>query len=949
MQTQDATAVHATAHRDNVDAIAARFKTDIEAGLSTSEAEARYKATGPNSLPEARASFWKLYIAPFIENWLVIIYLIAGVLLLIISLAINKVDFSTFTFVFVVINAILAIFQQVRAKKALKALKQLARDKCTVIRDGQRMEIDAMLVVQGDLLQLQEGDKVPADARIVSANNLFVDEASITGESVPIEKHTEPMTKEHAGIPDMKNCVFMGSHVTKGNGKAIVFATGSRTEMGQVAGELTTIADQEIPLRKKINNFAKYLGIIVCVMFTIICIYKLLLNQGLPPHEQQPVLAVLRDAIIRAIQFMPINIILLVTVILFTGVLALAKKGVIVRNLSATDALGRISILCTDKTGTLTQNEMTVKHVMAGGKVYDVSGSGYLPDGQVTADGKLVDIDASPSLRALVTSGILNINVDLVSGTRKVAGGRKKVKQTRDVIGDPLEAALHVLAEKTGLSKGQLLAQSARVKEFPFDADLKRMTTVYSHAGGDPGTKWQVYTKGATELVAGLSTALMTDGGPVPMPEERRAEVVAEMERWAEKGFRTLGIATKEIDAPADGKTLVRELVEKDLVFLGFVIITDPLRPGVKKAVESCESAGVKVIMVTGDHPRTAKSIGSELGIWKEGDKVIEGADIASLSEQDVNKVSIFARVDPRQKDAIVRRYQGSSGMESKSRVVAMTGDGVNDALALGMADVGIAMGISGTAIAKEAADMIITDDSFNTIELGIREGRALFAKIRTIIYFFIYTNLVEASFLFATAFIPGFTFFNPGGPEPWFVDQVFLIVGLSHAIPPIGLTFDRTAYEIMAEKPRNEEEIFNKNTLFLMVIHMGLLLAGFLIALGLIYPAFVAGEDLARPRTIALGIVMSIEVFTIFSIRRPNLPVWRSFRRDLSPILLMFTIFAYGNFIAAVYVPLAGGFFFQLVPLAGADWALVLATGIGAVLGLELAKWLIRKYRGPF
>ncbi len=972
METQKTSVALDNAHRERTEAVAARFRTDINSGLAASEAEARFKTLGPNDLPEAKASFWKLYIAPFIENWLVIIYLIAGVLLLVISLVIKKVDFSTFTFAFVVINAILAIFQQVRAQKALKALKQFTKDKCTVLRDGEKVEIDATNVVQGDVLVLQEGDKIPADSRLVSANNLFINEASITGESVPVEKDPAPIEKTDVSTPDLKNYVFMGSYVTKGNGRAIVVATGSRTEMGKVAGELTSIADQEIPLRKKINNFAKYLGILVCVMFTIICLYKLLLNSALPPSEQLPVLVVLRDAIIRAIQFMPINIILLVTVILFTGVLALAKRGVIVRNLSATDALGRISVLCTDKTGTLTQNEMTVKFVIAGGKLYDVSGSGYIPDGQVTIDGKPVVMETSPSLRSLITSGMLNGNAELVTESRMVAGGRKKVIATRKVIGDPVEAALHVLAEKTGMDKDQNLVKFVRAREYPFDSELKRMSIIYS-PGEKEGAKWQLYTKGATELIVGLSSAYMTDGGPVPLESQQRDEILSDMERWSGKGYRTLGIAMREIDASVDAIKLSRDQIEKDLVFLGFVMIADPLRPGVKKAVESCESAGVKVVMITGDHPRTAKTIGSELGIWKAGDQIIEGSEIKALTDQPIDNVSIFARVDPREKDQIVRRYQGinnppENGAKSSSpftriirwlknekeegaadRVVAMTGDGVNDALALGMADVGIAMGISGTAVAKEAADMIITDDSFNTIELGIREGRALFAKIRTIIYFFIYTNLIEASFLFATSFIPGFFLFHPGGPDPWLVDQVYLIVGLSHAVPPLGLTFDRTAYEIMTEKPRNEEEIFNKNTLLLMLVHMGILLLGFFMSFGLVYPVFASGGDLGRPRTIALGIVLSIEIFTIFSIRRPNLPVWRSFRRDLSPILLLFTVFAYGNFVVAVYIPLAGGLFFSLQPLSGTDWLLIILTGMGAVFGLELAKWLIKKYRGLF
>ncbi|MBN2153214.1 MAG: cation-transporting P-type ATPase [Candidatus Lokiarchaeota archaeon] len=932
------------AHVERAEAVAARLKTDIRSGLPANEAEARYVTLGPNALPETKVSFWKLYIAPFIENWLVIIYLIAGVMLLVISIIISKMDFSAFTFVFVVVNAVLAIFQQVRAHKALKALRQLTRDKCTVIRGGEKTEIDATRVVEGDLLALQEGDKVPADARLVTANNLFTNEASLTGESTPIEKDPAPLNDVDVGIADKRNVVFMGSYVSKGNGLAIVVATGIHTEMGKIAGELSTLGDQEIPLIKKINNFAKYLGILVCTMFAVICTYNIIRNV-LEPFGSP--LDVLRESIIRAIQFMPINIILLVTVILYTGVLALAKKGVIVRKMSATDALGRISILCTDKTGTLTKNEMTVVHAFVGGKVYDVSGSGYLPDGEISIGGNPLGSEIPPALRELMTSGMLNGNAELVDESRRVAGGRKKVKATRKVVGDPVEAALHVLAEKGSMSKARLLSQVSRVREFPFDSELKRMTTVYVQRDASSGPELQVYTKGATEIVLGSSTTIMTDGGPVPLSAKQRDEITAVMELWSEKGYRTLGLAEKQIPGARNASGLTREEVEKELTFLGFLMIVDPLRPGVKDAVKACESAGVRVVMVTGDHPRTAKSIGAALGIWKEGDKIVEGNEIKSLDSAKANDVSIYARVDPRDKDIIVRRYQdrGTAG-----RVVAMTGDGVNDALALGMADVGIAMGISGTAIAKEAADMIITDDSFNTIELGIREGRALFAKIRTIIYFFIYTNLIEASFLFLTSFIPGFALLT--------AMQVYMIVGMSHAVPPLGLTFDRTAYEIMRERPRNEEEIFNKNTLLLMLVHMGLLVVGFLVSFGLVYPIYAANygmvseSELAvlmnRPRSVALAIIMSIEVFTIFPIRRPNLPVWRSFRRDLGPILLLFSVFAYSNFVAAYYIPFLSDIFELEVPAAG-DWLLAVSLGIGAVLVLELAKWLIRKYRGPF
>ncbi len=946
METQKTSIALEKAHAERAEAIASLLQTDLKTGLPAREAEARFKAFGPNELPETKVSPWKLYIAPFIENWLVIIYLISGMLLLVISIVIHKMDFSAFTFIFVVINAILAIFQQIRAHKALKALRQLTKDKCTVIRDGQKVEIDASQIVQGDVLNLQEGDKIAADARLFEANSLFTNEASLTGESIAVEKDPAPLDKADAGIMGIKNLVFMGSYVTRGNGKAIVVATGLHTEMGKIAGELSSIGDQEIPLIKKINKFAKYLGILVCVMFAVICTYSIVRNVIAPYGS---LLEVLRESIVRAVQFMPINIILLVTVILYTGVLALAKKGVIVRNLSATDALGRISILCTDKTGTLTQNEMTVKHVFVDGKVYDVSGSGYIPDGEITIGGKPAGKEAHPALLALVTSGMLNGNVELIDESRKVAGGRKKVKATRKVIGDPIEAALHVLGEKAALDKRLLRSQLSRAREFPFDSDMKRMTTIYAPEGASAKSKWKVFSKGATEVILKLSNAFITDGGPVPLSAQQRDGIISMMESWAEKGYRTLGIASREIDGSKDAAKLTREEIEKDLVFLGFVMIADPLRAGVRKAVGTCESAGVKVVMVTGDHPRTAKAIGAELGIWKEGDRIIEGSEIKSLDSNTVSGVSIYARVDPRDKDIIVRRYQDRGTTE---RVVAMTGDGVNDALALGIADVGIAMGISGTAIAKEAADMIITDDSFNTIELGIREGRALFAKIRTIIYFFIYTNLIEASFLFFTSFI-----FDPLHPLLTAM-QVYMIVGMSHAVPPLGLTFDRTAYEIMQERPRNEEEIFNKNTLLLMIVHMGLLAVGFLISLGLVYPVYAANYGLVldgeltvlmnKPRSVALAIILSIEVFTIFSIRRPNLPVWRSFRRDLGPILLLFTVFAYSNFIAAYYMPFLRNIF-ELQVMEAGEWALAITVGVGAVFGLEAAKWLIRKYRGPF
>ena len=943
-------------HSLNVDEVLERLDVDPNTGLTENEVNARIEHYGQNNLPEPKSSIWKLYFAPFLENGLVIVYLIAGLSLLILSIIIpGDEGFASFTFFIVLFNAVLAIFQQYRAQKRLDALKGLTQYTSKVFRDGKKKEILATSLVPGDILLLDNGDRIPADARLIAENNLQVNESSVTGESLPVSKDIIELSNEVDHIQDKKNMVFMDTFVTAGNARGVIVATGRNTEIGTVSKQLGELAVQDVPLKKKINTFAKYLGILVVGMFLFIWIYRIIFRSINPGFELGPdnILTDLFDAINLGVKFMPVNIVLLVTIILFTGVLALGIKGVITRNLNAIETLGRISVVCTDKTGTLTENEMTVQQIYTSNNTYSVSGIGYDINGKVLKNGNIITKRDSKTLEMLGINCILNNNAEIMEDEVRISAGRKVRKEKiSKVVGDPLEGALIVLSKKLEISKNQLLERFDVLKEFPFDSKLKRMTTVSMPLSKNKTEGWIALTKGAPEVIISLSKYILEENQLIDLSEEKRQDIETFLDKWAGKGYRLLAFAYKDINPLPNKDAIKREEVERDLVFLGMVAMMDPPRDGVDMAVKACQSAGVKVIMVTGDHPRTAKTIGTEIGIYDEGDDIVSGDEIRNIDSNRYKKATVFARVTPGDKEQIVTKYQ------ENEKVVAMTGDGVNDALALGMADVGIAMGITGTDLAKDAADIIISDDSFNTIERGIREGRGLFAKIRATVYFFVYANLAEALVLFITSlFNPHFTLFDNVN---W---QIYLIYGISHAIPPLGLTFDRTPKDIMREKPRNEEEIFNKNVLILMAVHIGTLMVAMFITTSFVYTAFqeiystldigtltdtqiytTIEPFLRRPRTIALAVVIFIEIITIFSIRRKNKPVWKTFNKDMSPFLLFLAIASIAAFVVHCYLPMQIiTEWFGLAPLSGADWLLILLISLPALPIIELTKWLMR------
>ncbi|MHA1577156.1 MAG: cation-translocating P-type ATPase, partial [Candidatus Thorarchaeota archaeon] len=667
------------------------YSVDPEKGISDSEVRKRLDTYGPNTIPKIKGSFLKVYIAP-IMNWLITIYLISSFALLFLAYAFPEVSSGQLSqailwLAVVGVNALVAIFQQFRAQKKMEALEKLSTGDSRVIRDGTEINVIPTELVPGDIVKLEQGDRIPADARIIISSNLTINEASLTGESVPTSKNHNALVESGAALTDMKNMAFFGTYVATGIAKVVITSTGGSTEIGKIQGSLEQLNTGDIPLRKKVNLLAKYLGIAaILLMFLAITWplvwFQLLLGQPIITNPTD-IIATVTIGITRAMTIMPINIPLLTTIVLLTGVLAMAKKGVIIRDLSAVESLGRVSIICSDKTGTMTRNEMTVKFVWDTEDLYGISGNGYLPTGDI------LKLDSPDSIESFVLDNAEKITNPLTIRDLYrllVCGGINNDSEViaKDIpgqgmtfipMGDPTDAALLTLFRKSGLDEVELKARYKVILEFPFESELKRMSKVCYD-----GEDHVVMVKGATEVLLPLCTTVSSYGDPEALSEKMRKKIQKYCDKFASKGYRVISLAYRELKDLPKGPN-AREDSERDLVYIGFACIVDPPRVGVKDAVNACHSAGIEVIMITGDAAPTAKTIASDLNIHRENSLVVEGGEILNLSDDDFARVNVFARVNPEHKQVIVERYQ------DQKRVVAMTGDGVNDALALAMSD----------------------------------------------------------------------------------------------------------------------------------------------------------------------------------------------------------------------------------------------------------------------
>jgi len=933
--------------------IALLLGTDPERGLTSDEAARRLTLYGPNMLPRIKGSFWRVYLAPIL-NGLITIYLISAVALWVLGLVQSWLHLSSLLsqsyiwFGVIAFNALLAIVQQWRAQKKLEALQALAPDTATVIRDGTKHKIDAREIVPGDLLSLAQGDRIPADARLFEANQFEVIEASLTGESAAVVKNaTEEPLIPAAPLHARTNMVYRGTFVATGSGQSVVTGTGQRTEIGKISQGLEGLSTRDIPLRRKVNRLALFLGAAVVVLLIISFLYDAIRTLLSGTLTFEALIGFAANSIVTAMTVMPINIPLLTTIILLTGVLVMATRGVIVRDLSAVESLGRVSVICTDKTGTLTRSEMMVGLVWDGESLYRATGEGYRPDGslykvatnptsrKVNSDVP-VKWDASPRLALLLAVGALDNDAELTA--EESGDGGKTVWKA---VGDPTEAALLALLPKAGLDLRSLRSKYQMVQDYPFDARLRRMTRIFARSEGG----YLVFVKGATDVLLPLCSRVGSEDAAKKLTSKRRKEIANQADGFAADGYRVLSFAVGHLSEVAGEKASVpRKAVEQNLTYLGFVCIVDPPREGVREAVSECAQAGINTIMITGDALATARTIGQQLGIVDSKHLVVEGKDARKLSDKEFERVRAFARVDPDDKQVIVQRY-----MDAK-RAVAVTGDGVNDALALGTSDVGIAMGITGTDVAKEAADMIVSDDSFTSIVDGIRQGRGLFNKVRMMVLFYICINVAESIAYFGTS-LTGILFLT------WW--QKMFVTLSSHSWPGLALVFDRTAKDVMQEAPRNTEAIITRRLGGYLLLNSFLILLGvagaYLLTWGGMLPASpslapFSDAALTKARVMVVTVLLIAESLMILSIRRINQSLLHSIRHESFWLVYALIGIVFLMHCGLMYIPAVTsilgslGLSFSYVPLTVLDWLLALAFALPTIVGMECAKWVSRK-----
>ena len=771
-----------TPHSQKVNEVLSAFSTDETKGLTSAQVAENVQKYGPNKLEEKKK---KGILARFMEQFkdvMIIILLIAAAISLGVAIydGISKNHFDPVEMVepflilaIVLINAIMGVAQESKAEKALDALKNMSAPHARVIRDGVEKIIMSADLVPGDIIKLEAGDFVPADARLIKSVNLKSEESALTGESVPSEKFADAEVKEKAPIGDRTNMVFSGCSITYGTAVAVVTATGMQTEMGKIAGILANEEESKTPLQEKLAKLGSMLGVLVLGICAIMFGVQVVRDIIGKPFSVEVIMEAFMSAISLAVSAIPEGLPAVVTIVLSIGVQRMVKRNAIIRRLPAVETLGSSSVICSDKTGTLTQNRMTlVKTYVDGSEIIDFNGQAegetlkMLCYGSLCSDGKVVFED----------------------------GAEKH-------IGDPTETAIVLAAHKAGGVQDELNAQSPRVGELPFDSDRKLMTTV-NMINGKP----VAIVKGAFDVIA-----KRTVKGDV-----EKARVACD--EMSSNALRVLAVAYKELDeVPANPSF---EELENELTFIGLVGMIDPPRPECKVAVATCRKAGIKPVMITGDHIVTATAIAKELGIYVDGDKAITGAELDEMSDEELDKevrnISVYARVSPENKIRIVKAWQ------KKGEVVSMTGDGVNDAPALKAADIGCAMGITGTDVAKGAADMTLTDDNFATIVEAVKEGRGIFENIKKVVGFLLSTNLAEVLVVFISTVILGFV---AGLGNPFVPIQLLWINLVTDSLPAIALGMEAVDSDIMDKKPKAKDESLFAHGLGLKIALNGILL----------------------------------------------------------------------------------------------------------------------------
>lgn len=886
-------------YNQSSDEVLKNLSTTKERGLTEDEAKKRLEEYGENALEaEKKKSFGEKLKEQFFDPMIII--LISAAL---VSIFVGEGLDAGIIIAIVIVNAFLSIYQEGKAEEAIAALQKMSSPKAKVIRDGDHEEVESNKLVPGDIIVLETGDIVPADLRLIESSNLKIDESSLTGESVAVEKHFDQVYDGKMEIGDRENLAYSSTIVTYGRGMGVVIETGHKTEIGKIATSIATVGDEQTPLQRKLAKLSKTLGILVIVICAVVMGVGLL-------YKHDP-LDMFMTAISLAVAAVPEGLPAIVTIVLSIGMGKMAEKNAIVKKLLAVETLGTTTVICSDKTGTLTQNEMTVVKVFTDGQVYHVSGTGYSPEGDVTKKDEIVTIDEDENLKILSSIAALTNDAKL-----KVKGGYASIT------GDPTEGALLTFAEKAGNGLDNLYKNFDRLEEIPFDSDRKMMTTFHDKIFDEITS----FTKGAPDVVLDRCEKVLIDGKEVELDEKLRKEILDKNSEFARTALRCLGYAyRKHSDMPSE---ITSDAIEKDMVFVGLTGMIDPSRPEAKEAIKECKLAGIRPIMITGDYLETGLAIAKDLGIATSDDEAIMGRELNEMSEEELREIvkekSVYTRVSPENKVQIV------TALKQNGHITAMTGDGVNDAPAIKKADIGIAMGITGTDVAKNTAEVILTDDNFATIVNAVEEGRIIYSNIKKFVAYLLSCNLGEVLIVLISILM--------NLPVPLIPIQLLWLNLVTDSFPALALGVERGEADIMDEPPRDPDEpILDTEIKITVAIQSIAITVATLLAYFVGLKWYGQAEGLQHARTMAFSTLIICELLRSYTARSIDKTVFE-IGVFTNKKLVMATVFSFLLMLVVIYVPVLNDAF-GLMDLGPREIAVVLGSSVIPLVAGEIQK----------
>jgi Ca2+-transporting ATPase len=886
--------------------------SDLSAGLISSEAASRLARYGRNQLQEAPGrSPWGIFLDQF-KDFIIWVLIAAAIVS---GVALKELVDALAIVAIVILNAILGFIQEFRAEQSLAALKKLSSPTCKVLRDGKLGLVASKELVCGDVIELEAGDSVPADGRVVwRTSNFAVQEASLTGESTPVAKTTAALEGADVALADRANMVYAGTSAASGRARAVLTATGMQTELGRIAGMIQQIEHEATPLQRKLEQFGKWIVYACFVLVAMVFVLEWWRGGEL--------VEVFLTAVSLAVAAIPEGLPAVVTIALALGVQKMVRRHALIRRLRSVETLGSATVICSDKTGTLTRNEMTVQAVVAGGRRFAVTGIGYAPKGEFLLGGERAEPQDYPELIEALRVGVLCNGAQLVPE-----------QPSYRIVGDPTEAAILTAAGKAGLWKEREEPTAPFVDELPFDSERKMMTVIRRVDGGQVA-----YVKGAPDVLLAGCARIATGGQVRPLTAEDRQAVMAANDELADQAMRVLAVAHRDIKG-RPGRFDAAS-VEKDLTFVGLVAMIDPPREEVKEAMKRCATAGIRTVMITGDHKNTAVAIARQLGFFREDSMALSGEELDKLSQEElerqVDRVPVYARVSPEHKLRVVRAWR------SRHEVVAMTGDGVNDAPAVKEADIGVAMGITGTDVTKQVSDMVVTDDNFASIVAAVEEGRGIYDNIQKFVHYLLSCNAGEILVMLVSSLA--------GWKVPLLPIQILWVNLVTDGLPALALGVDPVARDIMRRPPRPPDEpVVTAGRGLLMLCQGGFIAACTLTAFTFVLFVEGAGQTeqgLARARTAAFVVLSCSQLFHAYNCRSQTASLF-TLGVLTNPKLLLATGISFLMQMAVVYVPPLQAVF-KTEPLGAFDWVLVIVISSLPLWAMEVVKALRRLRAAP-